>query len=71
MFTKQMQQKIKLWLAENPLQDDELHKVEGMGELYVSLDMDHAQDNQFLYTLEIAGTEFHFFSGSVANGAAD
>lgn len=60
--TKQMQQKIRDWLVKNDISNGDLYKVEGMGNLYISLDLEHANEHQHQYTLERDGTAYHFFA---------
>lgn len=63
MFTKQTGNRLKQMLETEPLNEGELRRVEGMGELYVALQKSSANDDyRFLYTLEINSTPYYFFS---------
>jgi len=63
MISEQMLEKIKKQLTESPLTDaDELRRVEGMGHLYMSLSLDHADECSYLYSITIDETKYYFFT---------
>ena len=63
--TQPMQQLIKDQLTASPLSEGEIRRIEGMGELYVSLSRDtdkRHHEYTFMYSLTIDSTQFYFFS---------
>lgn len=58
----QMQQQLKTLFETDPLEVDELRRIEGMGELYVSLSRDQECDGcAYLYSLAINDIQYFFF----------
>lgn len=57
-ISEQMQRTLQESLQRAPLQEDELRRVEGMGNLYVSLKK--MDELGFLYALEIDGVHYYF-----------
>jgi hypothetical protein len=63
--TQPMQQLIKNQMTAFPLTDGEIRRIEGMGELYVSLTRDvdkRHHEYTYMYSLIIDGKKFYFFS---------
>lgn len=61
ILSTQMQEEIKQRLAASPLYDGEIRRIDGMGDLYVSLTREMHEPYYFQYTLRIDDTPYHFF----------
>lgn len=62
ILSNQMQERLKVLLAEAPLLEGEMRRVEGMGDLYVALSKEQDKPYYFQYSLAIEGVP-HFFFG--------
>lgn len=63
--TQPMQQLIKDQMTATPLAEGEIRRIEGMGELYVSLTRDidkRHHEYTYMYSLTIDNKKFYFFS---------
>ncbi len=65
MLTKQFQERLRQSIVDQPLTGGEIRRAEGMGELYFSMKRNHSSEYYFQYTLEIDGTDYHFFGKKV------
>jgi hypothetical protein len=61
-FSRQLQRQLVDELRDKPLDEGEIRRVEGMGNLHVSLQREAPDGYYFRYTLAIEGTDYHFFS---------
>lgn len=62
MLSSQLQRLLAEGLRSQPLMPDEVRRVEGMGNLYVSLQRRPQGNFYFRYTLEVDTVDHHFFS---------
>jgi hypothetical protein len=62
IISQQLQRELSANLRENALSDGETRRIEGMGNLYVSLKREPVPGCYFRYTLTIEGIDYHFFS---------
>lgn len=62
ILSQTMLEKIMDALRVNPLLGNEIRRVEGFGELYISNDRIEAREYTFLYTLNIEGILYYFYS---------
>lgn len=61
--TLQMQQHLKDLLSQSPLETGEIRRIEGMGELYVSLSSDlNKGEYEYLYSLGIDDVVVYFYA---------
>lgn len=61
ILSTQMQEEIKQRLAASPLYEEEIRRIDGMGELYVSLRKDIPDPYYWQYSLSIEDVPHHFF----------
>lgn len=61
MITKQMVDLLREQLAQQPLGPDDLRRVVGMGELYISRKREAQPGYYFMYSFELGGVLYCFF----------
>jgi hypothetical protein len=64
ILSTQMQDKLRQSLTASPLFENELRRIDGMGELYVSLVKDQHEPYYYKYTLSINDVPHYFFGKS-------
>lgn len=63
-LTREMQSLVRNRVRTNPLAEGEVQRIEGMGELYISLSDEGMKEKgyTFMYSLEIDGVAYRFYS---------